>query len=144
MIQISNVKIDLDDDRDIAIRKQIEKIVSGRPFNYRIVKESIDARKKPIKFVYQVYVETDNEDSIIKRDKNVIKVSEYIKEETIKGSTKVNGRVAVVGLGPAGLFAALELARNGYRPVVVESGKDVIRRKGDVENFWETGTLNPE
>ena len=96
MIQISNIKIDLDDDRDIAIRKQIEKIVSGRPFNYRIVKESIDARKKPIKFVYQVYVETDNEDSIIKRDKNVIKVSEYIKEETIKGSTKVNGRVAVV------------------------------------------------
>ena len=33
MIQISNVKIDLDDDRDIAIRKQIEKIASGRPFN---------------------------------------------------------------------------------------------------------------
>ena len=144
MIQISNIKIELDDDRDIAIRKQIEKIVSGRPFNYRIVKESIDARKKPIKFVYQVYVETDNEDSIIKRDKNVIKVSEYIKEETIKGSTKVNGRVAVVGLGPAGLFAALELARNGYRPVVFERGKDVIRRKGDVENFWESGTLNPE
>ena len=49
----------------------------------------------------------------------------------------------VVGMGPAGLFAALYLARNGIPCVVLERGQDVDTRTRDVEHFWTTGGLNP-
>lgn len=50
----------------------------------------------------------------------------------------------VVGLGPAGLFCGLILAQAGYKPIVIERGRDVEQRRVDVENFWKTGVLNTE
>mgnify|MGYP000043160833 CR=1 FL=1 len=48
----------------------------------------------------------------------------------------------VVGMGPAGLFAALFLARNGVIPIVLERGRPVEKRTADVERFWATGALD--
>ena len=53
-------------------------------------------------------------------------------------------RPVIAGMGPAGLFCAYFLARQGYRPILLERGKDVDERQKDVEAFWAGGSFNPE
>ena len=53
-------------------------------------------------------------------------------------------RPVVVGFGPAGIFCAYFLAKAGYRPVVLERGKQMEERVLDVEAFWKTGNLSPQ
>lgn len=60
-----------------------------------------------------------------------------------RGPKALGEAVAVVGLGPAGLFAAHALAMQGYCPIVVERGKPVLKRSAQVEGFWGGGPLNP-
>jgi len=60
------------------------------------------------------------------------------------GATEMAGRPVVVGFGPCGMFCALLLAKNGYRPIVIERGSSVAKRTEDVDRFFKTGILNPE
>lgn len=53
-------------------------------------------------------------------------------------------RPVVVGMGPAGLFAGLLLAQMGFRPLILERGKEVRERTRDTFGLWRQGVLNPE
>ncbi len=148
MILISNLKIGIEDkmqDLTFKIRKKLK--LKDQRMQYKIIRESIDARKKgKIDFVYQVLVEVDNPDKILKSVKDP-NIKLYTKPERIplkKGNLKRNGRVLVVGSGPAGLFAAYVLAENGYKPILIERGKSIEKRSEDVEQFWRDGILNPK
>ena len=57
---------------------------------------------------------------------------------------ELSNRPVIVGFGPAGMFAALTLARAGYKPVVFERGKMVDQRTKDVDQFWNGGPLDPD
>ena len=64
--------------------------------------------------------------------------------ETSGGGAVVGDRPLVVGAGPAGLMAALVLAKAGRRPHLIERGRAVVPRAGDVARFWNRGELTPE
>jgi uncharacterized FAD-dependent dehydrogenase len=148
-IRINNINLGLDDELDVLEKKTCKKLSISKESikKLNIIKRSIDARKKnDIKFNYSIEVICDNEEKILSRihDKDV-KFEEIKKVEKIKrGSKKLISRPVVIGFGPAGIFAALTLAREGYKPIVYERGEDVCNRTKTVEKFWITGELNTE
>jgi len=148
-IRINNINLSIDDDLDVLEKKICKKLnISKDNINkLNIIKRSIDARKKnDIKFNYSVDIICDNEKKILSRihDKDV-KVEENKEIKDIKpGLEELKCRPVVVGFGPAGIFAALTLARKGYKPIVYERGEDVDNRTKTVEKFWNSGELSLE
>ena len=112
----------------------------------RIVRRSIDARKKPdVKIVYTVDVAVDgNEQKILRQSgckrASIAPISYYKPPKCGKSAQK---RPVIVGFGPAGMFAALILARAGQRPIVLERGEDAETRHQKVQKFFADGTLDP-
>ena len=109
---------------------------------FAIARQSIDARKKQdVRCIYTVDVSLPDEGRILLRPGKIEAWEPLPYRFPLKKRTSSLPPV-VVGMGPAGLFAALYLARNGLPCIVLERGQDVDTRTRDVERFWETGLLN--
>lgn len=148
-IRINNLSIGLDDDIKLLKKKASKKlrISVDEIKNFKIVRESIDARNKDnIKLTYAIEFEHKDEEKLINRiHDNDVKIDNSKYEPDVKpGNEILNHRPIVVGLGPAGLFSALMLAQKGYKPLVIERGEDVDKRTETVDKFWRTGELNLE
>ncbi len=110
-----------------------------------IAKKSIDARKKDsIYYVFSVTAEIFGRPKAKSLEKigAVILQNNDIKIEY--GNEHLNARPVIVGFGPCGIFCALLLAENGYRPIVIERGENVYSRRKSVERFYKERILNPE
>lgn len=150
MIRIQQLKLPVCH-RQEALREKIIKtlrIKEDALVSFEIRKHSLDARKKPELYdVYTVDVQIKNEAQIRKKLKNR-NISAIKKEPsyTLKpaGTVRLTERPVIIGTGPAGLFCGYELARMGYRPVLLERGADVDTRVKNVNDFWENGRLLPE
>lgn len=150
MIQISQLKLKIPHSEEDLRKKtgKILRIQETEILSFRILKRSLDARRKPeLFYVYTVEVELEvkQEQNLIKRnrDKNVVLKKKKLHYRYITDGTKpLSYRPVVVGSGPAGLFCAYSLALRGYRPILLERGEAVEDRMKDVESFWENGRLN--
>ena len=140
MLRVSNIKINIEEDPSIIEKLVLKKlkIKSSDLVKYYIYKESIDARKGNINFVYTVDVQVKNEDKVLsKHIKDVIKIKELKYEDVKSGTEKLEKRPVIIGSGPAGIFAGLVLAQRGYKPLLLERGLDVDKRSEDVDLFWK-------
>ncbi|QEK11283.1 NAD(P)/FAD-dependent oxidoreductase [Crassaminicella thermophila] len=146
MIRVNEVKLSLDEDISL-LKEKIAKKIKIHPkeiISYKIFRESIDARRNNISFVYSVDVELKNEEKVLRKNKQVKESPKLSYEDVIEGNEKLIHRPVIIGTGPAGMFAGLILAQRGYRPILLERGQDVDTRSKDVENFWKMGKLNLE
>ena len=145
MIRIKNIRVPIKENIDLLciVSKKL-RVNKDRIKSYKIHKRSIDARnKKMFSYVFDIDVSIDSEQNYID-NKNIFKVLDEEYKAPEKGHKKYNGKVVVVGAGPAGLFASLKLATYGYKPLIIERGEQVEERIKTIEKLWNENILNEE
>ena len=155
-IKINDVRIPIEMFKDQAQEQEILKGIVTKKLKVaksdikqlKIIKESVDARRKgKITFVYALGVTLYGDEKKVVRHLQHRNV-QYVKQEDIvplkKGTQKLITRPIIIGTGPAGLFAGLILASEGYNPLLVERGDDVHQRTEKVHDFWKGQKLDPD
>lgn len=151
MIRINELSLPLDHSAE-ALREAIVKrlgVSDAGLLNFTVFKRSYDARKKNsvILFIYLIDVEVRDEAAVLARladDRNIRPAPDTHYYPVGLAPAGLSERPLVVGLGPCGLFAALLLAQMGFKPIVLERGKDVRSRTKDTWALWRKKVLTPE
>jgi uncharacterized protein len=145
-IIVNNIILSLTEDMGV-LKKIAAKKIGLRENDisaFRIIKESIDARKKNnIKLIYSIMIDTESKFGI-PHDIDVKLFENNGIPPIVPGNKELKERPVVIGTGPAGLFAALILSQNGYKPLVIERGDPVETRVCSVGRYWNEGLLDPE
>lgn len=130
-------------DRAVGLLKKIHISASGD--SLCVVKKSVDARKRDaVCYVFSVAAKLEYlpEKRLLDRIGAIEQKNGSVDPEY--GTERLENRPVVVGLGPCGMFCALLLAENGYRPIVIERGANVSDRKAAVERFYKERILDPD
>lgn len=135
-----------EDDACSAARNKLNSIIGNESYGeLSVYRRSLDARHtNNISSVWSVscYLDFDASEAIL------TKLNATVLDEgtldIVYGEEKAEERPLVVGFGPAGMFCALLLAENGYRPIVIERGDDIEQRKKRVSNFFDNSVLDTE
>ncbi len=116
--------------------------------HFRLYKKSVDARRRDdIRLVYSVMASDADGRPVFSEERLVRAGLKPYCPGTLspeRGSTPMASRPLVVGMGPAGLFCAYLLAREGYAPILIDRGDSVADRVRAVGGFYADGTLDTE
>lgn len=150
MIRLNEIKLPLDHEEEAltaAITKKLG-ISEDQVISYNVFRRGYDARKKAnILLIYTLDVIVENEAELLEQfvsDPHVKQTPDMEYKFVAKAPENLTERPVVIGFGPCGLFAALILAQAGFKPIVVERGKEVRERTKDTFGFWRKRTLNTE
>ncbi|HKS14411.1 MAG TPA: NAD(P)/FAD-dependent oxidoreductase [Pseudomonas sp.] len=151
MLRINELKLPLDHP-DEALREAIVQrlgIADEQLIDFTLFKRSYDARKKntELLFIYTIDLELSNEAEVLTRfadDRNVTAAPDVSYKYVGQAPSDIAQRPIVVGFGPCGIFAGLLLAQMGFRPIILERGKEVRQRTKDTWGLWRKSVLNPE
>lgn len=144
-ILLNGVGVPLGSD-DNAIRQTAAKMLALNPDDIaalRVKRQSVDARRAQLRLVLTVTVELHDAKAQQTLEQQFGHAAAYTEPEITYGE-KSCGRPVVVGAGPCGLFAALTLAQHGYKPLLIERGRDMAQRTADVARLRDKGVLDPE
>jgi hypothetical protein len=156
MIRITELTLPWGDPTEVrtqdALRRAVLKRLALREpdlLDFTVFKRSHDARRKDreIAFVYIVDATVRDESRVLaahRDDRHVMAAPDTAFHPPPTAPAASIEQPLVVGFGPCGLFAALVLAQQGYRPIVLERGRDVRRRTQDTWGLWRKRTLTPE
>ena len=142
MIRVYQVKCAHENEIEAHLCKKL-RLTKKDLLSWAIHRKSVDARKQNVLFSYVIDCEVRNEKKYLK-DKDVIIKPDETYHNPKMGNKKLLARPIVAGFGPAGMFASLLLARNGYNPVIIERGSNVEIRQEKVNTFWKTQKLDEE
>ena len=135
-MQVIHLAVSPEEAADEALlRKRILKALgkSDRVLSsFTILRRSIDARNRNIKINLQIEVYFEGE----RPPAGPVSI--------VFQKVKAEPSVVIVGAGPAGLFAALELLRAGIKPIILERGKPVRERRRDLAQLNRSGIVNPD
>ncbi len=149
-LRINNIKQPISEG-DELLKQRISNLVgldANQILNVRITRRALDARKKQdIHFLLCAVAEVEDDAAkrlLARANPHAEAYAEAEDYEIATGTEPLRGRVIVAGLGPAGLFAAYQLAKHGYKPLVLERGDAIKQRTQCVERYWSTGELDED
>ncbi len=142
---ISGIPLSLDSTYEEAVAAAAKKLrrAGVHAVSLSVYRRSVDARnKRDIKLVYAVRFAVEG--TLKKELCQKLSLQSAASDRLVfkKGSEPLAARPIVVGMGPCGLFAALVLAEQGYKPLVLERGGDVQSRVKAVDSFYQNGVLD--
>lgn len=147
-LRVNNIKQPISEGDELLSRRiaNLIGLEAQQVLHARITRRALDARKKQdVHFLLSAVAEVEDASAkrlLARTNPHVEEYKEPPEQILLHGSESLRGRVVVVGLGPAGLFAAYQLAKHGYRPLVLERGDAVEQRAERVERYWQTGELD--
>ncbi|PAU39967.1 hypothetical protein CKF94_02575 [Vibrio coralliilyticus] len=150
MIRLTEIKLPLDHEEEALIAAITKKlgISEDQVISFNVFRRGYDARKKTnILLIYTLDVVVENDELLLVEfadDPHVKQTPDMEYKFVAKAPENITERPVVIGFGPCGLFAALILAQSGFKPIVVERGKEVRERTKDTFGFWRKRTLNTE
>ena len=152
MIRLSELKLPLDHSEH-ALSELIHstlKITAEDVKSFSIYKRSYDARKQKLLLVYIVDVELRSDRleaqllSKFTTNSHIRPAPDMVYQLPVKLNEAPAIRPVVIGFGPCGIFAAMMLAQMGFKPIVIERGKQVRERTKDTWGLWRKRVLHAE
>ncbi|WP_421989010.1 NAD(P)/FAD-dependent oxidoreductase [Roseococcus sp.] len=145
MLRLHEIRLPLDHPPE-ALQAALTERLGAPALGFTVVRRGYDARNpRRIILSYTLDVEVDDEAALLARGGPAMRQAPDMRYRFVAAAPEgLEERPVVVGTGPCGLFAGLILAQSGFRPIILDRGKQVRERTKDTWDLWRRGILHPE